>query len=320
MTDFIRTPDEQFQDLTDFSFAPNYHTWRDLRMHYVDEGPVDGPVMLLLHGMPTWSYLYRDIIPLLVDAGFRCIAPDHMGFGRSDKPTDPNWYSIARHQEILSSLILALDLQRVTLVCQDWGGPIGLAQTVMMPERFERLVIMNTWLHHEGYEYSDGIRNWHSNWHEGGRFHRECPDVGLLLLLDAGHAGVDVVFPALMEGRDPGLTGQAATMYRGFSAPYRGLSDDAFNGFRRFPLSIPIDGNEPVNAASQSYHFGALKTWDKPVHFIWGCVDRVFTEAWGREWAAEMNASFDAISDANHFLQNSHGAKVVDHMLVRINQ
>ena len=76
---------------------------------------------------------------------------------RSDKPTDPNWYSIARHQEILSSLILALDLQRVTLVCQDWGGPIGLAQAVMMPERFERLVIMNTWLHHEGYEYSDGL-------------------------------------------------------------------------------------------------------------------------------------------------------------------
>ena len=118
MTDFIRTPDEQFQDLADFSFAPNYHIWRDLRMHYVDEGPVDGPVMLLLHGMPTWSYLYRDMIPLLVDAGFRCIAPDHMGFGRSDKPTDPHWYSIARHQEILSSLILALDLQRVTLVCR----------------------------------------------------------------------------------------------------------------------------------------------------------------------------------------------------------
>ena len=135
----------------------------------MDEGPVDGPVMLLLHGMPTWSYLYRDMIPLLVDAGFRCIAPDHMGFGRSDKPTDPNWYSIARHQEILSSLILALDLQRVTSFARIGVG-IGLAQAVMMPERFERLVIMNTWLHHEGYEYSDGIRNWHSNWHEGAVF------------------------------------------------------------------------------------------------------------------------------------------------------
>ena len=91
-------------------------------MHYVDEGPKDGPVMLLLHGMPTWGYLYRDIIPILVQAGFRCIAPDHMGFGRSDKPTDLHWYTIARHIEILTSLIVDLDLRNMTLVCQDWGG------------------------------------------------------------------------------------------------------------------------------------------------------------------------------------------------------
>ena len=97
--------------------------------------------------MPDWAYLYRTLIPGLVDAGYRCIAPDHLGFGRSDKPTDPNWYSIARHTEVLTSLVTALDLDDITLVCQDWGGPIGLAQAAMMPERFSRLVIMNTWLH-----------------------------------------------------------------------------------------------------------------------------------------------------------------------------
>ncbi|MDC1239342.1 alpha/beta fold hydrolase, partial [Pseudomonadales bacterium] len=131
MTDFIRTPESNFEDLADFQYRPNYHQWQDLRLHYLDEGPRDGPVMLLMHGMPTWSYLYRDMIPPLVAAGYRCIAPDHLGFGKSDKPTDIHWYTIARHTEVLSSLIRALDLQHVILVCQDWGGPIGLAQAAM---------------------------------------------------------------------------------------------------------------------------------------------------------------------------------------------
>ena len=95
MTDFIRTPEENFYDLSDFRFSPYFHTWQDMRMHYLDEGPRDGPVMLLVHGMPTWSYLYRDFISPLTEAGYRCIAPDHLGFGKSDKPTDINWYTIA---------------------------------------------------------------------------------------------------------------------------------------------------------------------------------------------------------------------------------
>ena len=94
MTEFVRTAEENFQNLQDFTYAPNYHLWQDLRMHYVDEGPKDAPVMLLMHGMPTWSYLYRNVIPGLVKAGYRCIAPDHLGFGRSDKPTDLHWYTV----------------------------------------------------------------------------------------------------------------------------------------------------------------------------------------------------------------------------------
>ena len=100
MTEFVRTAEENFANLPGFSFQPNYHRWQDLRMHYLDEGPRDAPVMLLLHGMPTWSFLYRNVIPGLVAAGYRCIAPDHMGFGRSDKPTDIHWYTVARHTEV----------------------------------------------------------------------------------------------------------------------------------------------------------------------------------------------------------------------------
>ena len=106
-----------------------------------------------------------------------------MGFGRSDKPTDIHWYTIARHTEILTSLIVELDLQNITLVCQDWGGPTGLAQA--LPERFSDLVIMNTWLHHPEYEYSDGIKRWNAGWHEGGLC-QKTPNIGLLLVLSAG--------------------------------------------------------------------------------------------------------------------------------------
>ena len=317
MTDFIRTPDNNFADLPGYAYQPNYHGWQDLRMHYLDEGPKNSPVMLLLHGMPTWSYLYRDMIPALTAAGYRCIAPDHMGFGRSDKPTDIHWYTIARHTEILTSLITTLDLQDITLVCQDWGGPTGLAQAAIMPERFRRLVIMNTWLHHPEYQYTAAIRNWNASWHEGGLFHREKPDIGLLLVLSAGLAGPEVIFPALGEGRDPGLTGAAAELYRGFSAPFRDQDDSAYNGLRRFPLSIPLDSYDNGNAAAQTHHYRTLLAQRPPTHFIWGCADDVFDESWGRQWAKQMNASFDAIPEAGHFLQNTHPARIVELILSR---
>ncbi len=318
MTEFIRTPDENFVGLADFDYVPRYHDWQDLRMHYIDEGPLDGPVMLLLHGMPTWSFLYRDMIPGLVAAGYRCIAPDHMGFGRSDKPTDPHWYTIARHTEILTSLITGLDLRDVTLVCQDWGGPIGLAQAAMMPERFERLVILNTWLHHPEFVYTDAIRNWIRNWNEGGLFARPTPEVGLLLVVSGGLAPREVVFPALLAGTAPELEGRAADVYRGYAAPHRGLPDEAFNGLRRFPLSIPLVAYDQGNGAAQTHHYRTLLQWDKPVHFVWGGADDVFDETWGRTWSTQMGATFDLVPDAGHFLQDSHGERVVELMLGRI--
>ena len=317
MTEFIRTPDENFEDLKDFAFAPHYHAWQDLRMHYLDEGPADGPVMLLLHGMPTWSYLYRDMIPPLVAAGYRCIAPDHIGFGRSDKVTDIHWYTIARHTEILTTLVTTLDLENITLVCQDWGGPTGLAQAATMPERFSRLVIMNTWLHHPEYQYSEAIHNWNRNWHEGGMFCREKPNVGLLMTFSAGLISQEETFPHMVAGTEPALSGAAADMYRAYNAPVAGLPDEAYNGMRRFPLSIPLDSYDNGNGAAQTHHYRTLLAADTPANFIWGCEDEVFTEAWGRKWADQMGGTFDGIADASHFLQNTHGARVAELILAR---
>ena len=286
-------------------------------MHYVDVGPRDGNVMLLMHGMPTWSYLYRDMIPALTAARYRCIAPDFMGFDRSDKPTDIHWYTIARHTEILTTPITALDFNDITLVSQDWGGSIGLAQAVHMPERFERLVIMNTWLHHPTDECSCAIKFWNKNWQDGGIFHHEQPDLGLVVATMGYGGGAEKMFSTFAEKTQQAPTDGAADCYNGFSAPYRGLPDEAFNGFRRFPLSIPVSSYDNGNGAGQTHHFETLKKWSKPAHFIWGIEDLVFTEAWGREWAGPMNASFDPIPGANHFLQDTHGKEVAAQILAR---
>ncbi|MBJ7356173.1 haloalkane dehalogenase [Nocardioides sp.] len=147
-----RTPDERFADLPGYSFQPHYADVETdglppVRMHYLDEGPPDGPVVLLLHGQPTWSYLYRAVVPVLVDAGLRVVAPDNIGFGRSDKPTRPTDYTFARHVGWTRSLVRALELTGITLVAQDWGGPIGLSVLAEEPDRFARVVTTNTILH-----------------------------------------------------------------------------------------------------------------------------------------------------------------------------
>jgi len=150
--DVLRTPDECFADLPGYPFDPHYadveaEGLESVRMHYVDEGPADGPVALLLHGQPTWSYLYRSVVPVLVARGIRVIAPDNVGFGRSDKPADPSDYTFARHIEWTRSLVTGLGLRDVTLVAQDWGGPIGLSVLAAEPDRFARVVAANTILH-----------------------------------------------------------------------------------------------------------------------------------------------------------------------------
>lgn len=151
MTDFKRTADERFTELKDYPFNPNYLTdledYEGLRGHYLDEGdPNAEEVFLCLHGKPAWSYLYRKMIPEFVAAGARVIAPDLLGFGKSDKPTDENTYTFEFHRNYLLNLVTRLNLKNITLVCQDWGGLLGLTLPQQMPERFKRLLIMNTGL------------------------------------------------------------------------------------------------------------------------------------------------------------------------------
>ena len=143
----LRTPDARFAGLPDWPYAPRYRDFDGLRMHYVDEGPADAAVTVLcLHGQPTWSYLYRHMMPVFTAAGHRVVAPDLFGFGRSDKPAGDDWYSFDRHRASLLAFVEELHLRNVLLVVQDWGGILGLTLPLAMPGRFTRLLVMNTGL------------------------------------------------------------------------------------------------------------------------------------------------------------------------------
>lgn len=319
---FLRTPEANFADLPDYPFAPNYLDLEGLRLHYVDAGPRDGPVALLMHGMPTWSFLNRHIIRRLTAEGWRCVAADHLGFGRSDKPIDDGWYSIARHTAAHRALIEALDLQGVTLFCQDWGGPIGLAQAAEAPERFAGLVIMNTWLHHKGYDYTPALRQWNAQWKPEGLFGINVPDrlsLGWFMMVPTGAMAARDLYALVQAGTRPDLTPAQDGVRRGYDAPFAGLGREGHAGPRRFPLSLPFDNPQGGNAEAQARHFEALLAWTKPVHFIWGGRDDVFTEAWGRAWAARFpQASFDLLPEAGHFLQETHGDEIADLFLARL--
>ena len=317
---FIRTPEKNFEGLADYPWEPRYHDVEGLRMHYVDAGSGDRPVALLLHGMPTWSYLYRTMIPPLVAAGYRCIAPDHIGFGRSDKVVDSGWYSIARHTANMRSLVKALDLRDVSLFVQDWGGPIGLAQCATMPERFTRLVILNTWLHHPGYEYSPAIVSWIEANSPGGFLRENIPDRfnwGLLMALATRRATPAESVLGAVSGAGTRLSAEADGTRRAYDAPFVGLGEGAVAGPRRFPLCIPY--NDPVagNADEQTRYFGVVNSTPRPVHFMWGIEDDVFTPEWGRKWASLIpHATWDDFP-AGHFLQDTHGSRIVSRFLER---
>jgi len=316
---FVRTADAAFAGLADYDYPPHYHDFEGLRLHYVDVGPRDGRVALLMHGMPTWGFLNRHIIKRLVAAGYRCIAADHIGFGRSDKVTDDGWYSIARHTAAHRALIEALDLRDISLFVQDWGGPIGLAQAVAMPERFARLVIMNTWLHHDGFTYTQALRDWNAGWQPDGFFGRNLPDnfgVGDFMLLPTHHAkGRDLM--AMVADGTPIPTDAAGDAVRaGYGAPFTGIDHAGHAGVRRFPLSLPFDNPGGGDADAQARSFTALAGWRKPVDFIWGGDDGVFTEEWGRAWAATFaQASFTLLPGAGHFLQDTRGAEIAGRFL-----
>jgi haloalkane dehalogenase len=297
--EILRTPEARFASLDDYPFEPHYLEWKGLRIHYVDSGPGSAGVALLLHGEPTWSYLYRTMIPPLAAAGFRCIAPDHLGFGRSDKPADDGWYVIERHCEALRFLIGALDLRRVLLVVQDWGGPIGLRQAVDQPARFERLVILNTWLHHEGFVYSDGIRRW-----------REAAT-------DPARLGGDMPCGRIVAGSLQRPGHDKARVARAYDAPFPDASFKA--GARRFPWCIPFAELVDGNAADQARCYEALARWRGPVHVMFGDADPVFPAEWGARWSRVIpGASFERIEGAGHFVQEEAGGELAERILAHV--
>jgi haloalkane dehalogenase len=165
--DTLRTPDDRFADLPGYPFTPHYADIPDgdgasLRVHHVDEGDADAPVVLLLHGEPSWSYLYRRMIPVLVEAGLRAVAPDLVGFGRSDKPAKRDDYTYARHVQWLTAHVEALDLREITVVGQDWGGLIGLRLVAADRDRFARVVAANTFLPTGDRNLGDAFFAWRS--------------------------------------------------------------------------------------------------------------------------------------------------------------
>lgn len=316
---FLRTPDSNFDVITDFPYQPRYLDIEDrdvtgMRMHYIDEGPTDGPIVLMLHGMPTWSYLYRSIIAEFVANGYRCIAPDHIGFGRSDKVVDPDWYNIARHVKNLAQLVTKLDLRDMTIMVQDWGGPIGLAQVAQMPERFSRVCIMNTWLHHADYEYSPGIRQWIQQWLPEGLFKANVPEKftlgGLMAMATDRITPQESVFKAL-QGEAPDYAGEARTVQLAYDAPFAGLGRQGHSGPYRFPMSIPLHDLISGDAVNQEINFAIINDLKIPVHFMWGVEDTVFVTEWGRRWSSLIaHSTFDEIAGARHFLQDTHGTQI----------
>jgi haloalkane dehalogenase len=239
----LRTPDPRFANLPGYAFAPRYLEIDDaasgqrLRMHYLDEGPADAAPVLLMHGEPSWSYLYRKMIPLLVDAGRRVIAPDLIGFGRSDKPAAIEDYSYQRHVDWMSSFLDRLELKRISLCCQDWGGLIGLRLVAEHGDRFARVLAANTFLPTGDHDLGEAFHQWRE-------YSRSAPvlPVGQIVsrgcaqrLSDAEVAAYDAPFP-----------------------------DESFKaGARAFPQLVPASADDPA-AEPNRRAWKSLMQWRKP--------------------------------------------------------
>ncbi|WP_328403041.1 haloalkane dehalogenase [Nocardia sp. NBC_00403] len=238
----LRTPDERFAGLPGFPFEPHYvevaaGDGTMLRVHYLDEGPPDGEVVLLLHGEPSWSYLYRRMIPALVAAGLRAIAIDLVGFGRSDKPADRDAYTYQAHVEWTWAAVEAIGLDGITLVCQDWGGLIGLRLVGEHSERFARVVAANTFLPTGDRHPGDAFLAWQ-------RFSQETPNF---------QAGKIVNGACLTD-----LTPEVIAAY---DAPF---PDDTYKqGARQFPLLVPVSPEDPAAPANRAA-WAALETFERP--------------------------------------------------------
>lgn len=282
MTDAIRTPDELLAGLPDFPFESSFRRHEGLRLAHLDLG--EGPPVLFLHGEPTWSFLWRKVIPSVRDAGYRCLAPDLPGFGRSDKPIDIAWYTYDRHTAAVAALVSELDLRDATLVVHDWGGPIGLRVAVEMPQRVARIVVLDTGLF-------TGQQRMNEAWMAFRAFVQRTDDLPVGLLVRRACA------------RDPG-----DEVIRAYDAPFPNAAAKA--GARAFPLILPLSPGAPGAAAGQRV-LDALRGDSRPKLFLWADADPVLPLQTGRRFAVALGGEIDhVIADAGHFLQEDAGAEI----------
>jgi haloalkane dehalogenase len=278
----LRTPEERFEDLPGFEFEPRYREVDGLRLAHMDEG--EGPPVVFLHGEPTWSFLWRKVIPPVRDAGYRCIAPDLAGFGRSDKPRDLGWYSYDRHTELAGTLFDDLDLRDATVVVHDWGGPIGMRIAIEKPEPISRLVIMDTGLFTGRQPMSDA-------WHTFRDFVERTEDLPVSMLVRRGCR------------TDPGDEVAAA-----YDAPFPAPEYKA--GPRAFPLMLPTSPEMPGAAAGMRV-LDALRTDSRPKLHLWADSDFIIPFEVGERFAAALNAEPPVrIENASHFLQEDAGEEI----------
>lgn len=291
-----RTPEERFENIKGYPFAPHYAEINTLRVHYVDEGKADKGTFLLLHGEPSWSYLYRNLIPVFTKAGYRVIAPDMIGFGKSDKVTEPTWYTLEAHVGIVRGLVEKLNLRNVTIVVQDWGGPIGLVAATDTPDRFSRLIILNTWLDHPGYNTTQALRDWNRR----------------SVATDFSKMGAG---PWAQNSPD-----EPATLAQAYGAPFPPDRPELQVGAHRWPWMLPFVNPVEGGAARTAAAYASLASWKKPAHVIFGAKDMIFTVDWGKEFAAHIpGATFDVIAEGSHMVQET-GAPLAELILKRIGE
>ncbi|NWJ46814.1 MAG: haloalkane dehalogenase [Chloroflexi bacterium] len=284
--EYLRTPDERFENLPGYPFAPHYVEVGGLRMHYVAEGAPEAETVLLLHGEPSWSYLYRKMIPLFVEAGYRVIAPDLIGFGRSDKPTERADYTYQRHVDWVKSLIEQLDLKNITLVGQDWGGLIGLRVAAEEEKRFARIVTANTFLPTGDEPPNEAFLRWR-------RFSQEAPT------FDAGRVVKGACATAL-----------TTEVIQAYNAPF---PDERYQaGARQFPALVPITPDDPASMPNRKA-WEVLEKWDKPFLTAFGDSDPI-TRGGDRYFQKKVpgaqNQPHITLSEAAHFLQEDKGEEL----------
>ena len=285
----LRTPDNRFEKLPDYPFKPNYLNVPDgegeeLRIHYVDAGPSKADPVLLMHGEPTWSYLYRKMIPIIVEAGFRAVVPDLVGFGRSDKPADRKDYTYQRHVDWMQALLDKLDLRQLTLVCQDWRGLIGLRLVARNPARFSRVVVANTGLPTGDNTMSDAFLSWR-------KYSQEVPEFKIGEII------------AMSNPKDP-LSNDIIAAY---DAPF---PDDSYKeGARVFPSLVPITPDDPASNANREA-WKVLSRFEKPFVTMFSDGDPI-TRGGERIFQKLVPGTKDQphtiIKGGGHFLQENRG-------------